>query len=386
MDILSALFGLVIFCIFALVQITRFCHRRYSEEGYAFVGKMLLVLLIIGAVLYQPAYDYWLTSRVESLHIALRLNRAEEAMVLINSGIPINKKGERGDYAIHAAVSSGNKDLVKEIISRGAKLENWGMHKYTPLIKAASRGDIDMVRMLLEAGADVNGQSDFKATALLRAAEAGHLPVVNLLLARGASLKLRDKNGRNAVMGATDKLRPEILQLFLNRKDVELKQDSMGWNLLHRVCFYGVMFRNKDKGALDELTKVIQILEGAGISWNELDDKGRTAAHVACENQQDKVLATIIAAGCPLEIIDKNGDTPLLHTIRKSRWQKVKMLYDLGANIAAETKDNFTAYELAKKQRAYDEILAILRPEGEVEVNEEQGSALGHSVSGPSMR
>ena len=386
MEILSALFGLLLMCLFAIYHLTRYCRRRYMEDGYLFIGKLFLLLAIIAAALYQPLHDYWLTSKTEELHVALRCNKRKEAIALLNSGIPVNKEGKRGDRAIHAAISSGNKELIKEIIDRGAQLETWGMHKRTPLIKAAAKGDSEMVKMLIDAGANINGRSDFGSTALLQATEAGHLSVVKLLLRHGADVALADKNQRTPIHGAVDRLRPEVLKVFLNRDDCILKQDSLGWNLLHRAAFYGIMFRKKEKDTIKRLARTIELLVEKGVSWEQLDNKGRSVAHMVCAHQDKEVLATFIEAGCPLEIIDKNGDTPLLAAIRKRRFFKVKSLYDQGASSTAKTKDGLSAYELAKKLRAYDEILEILRPEGEVEAEENEGSALGHSEAGASIR
>ena len=386
MEILSALFGLLLMCLFAIYHLTRFCRRRYMEEGYIFVGKVILLLAIIAGALYQPAKDYLLAEKVEQLHVALRCNKVKEAIALLDSGIPVNKKGKRGDRAIHAAIYSGNKELVKEVIKRGAHLEKWGMHERTPLIKASAKGDLEMVKILIDAGANLNGRSDFGATALLQATEAGHLSLVNLLLRHGADVTLADNNQRAPIHGAVDRLQPAVLEVLLNRDDCILKQDSLGWNLLHRVAFYGIMFRKKEKDILTKLTRTIELLVEKGVSWEQLENKGRSAAHMACAYQDKEVLATFIEAGCPLEVVDKEGDTPLLSAIRKRRFSKVKALYDQGASIRAQTKDGLTAYELGKKVGLYNEVLAILRPEGEVEAKEDEGSALGHSEAGASIK
>ncbi len=77
----------------------------------------------------------------------------------------------------------------------------------TPLTAAAARGDTAQVRQLLERGAEVDQPLSRGLTALMLAARRGDLPTVRALLEAGADPDRRDTfvNGWTALMHAVHK-------------------------------------------------------------------------------------------------------------------------------------------------------------------------------------
>src|SRR5260370_5280048 len=95
---------------------------------------------------------------------------------------------------LHAAAYSGNVDLVKLLISRGAVVDAIATTKYknTPLQTAMLTGQGAVARVLVEAGADVNHKQWEGFTVLHYAARPGKLDLVPLLINRGADVHPRD--------------------------------------------------------------------------------------------------------------------------------------------------------------------------------------------------
>ena len=122
------------------------------------------------------------------------LTPAERA---IRRGACVRMRNVEGTSAIGAAVSSGNRSLVKLLINEGADtcmplvVRDPAAVGYTMLMIACNKGDHIMARMLLGMGAKTEevGQQGF--TALLLACKGGHDAVVRLLVAWGANVSDR---------------------------------------------------------------------------------------------------------------------------------------------------------------------------------------------------
>jgi uncharacterized protein len=122
-------------------------------------------------------------------------------------------RGEKlGWSLLHAAAYSGNVDLVKLLISRGAVVDAIATTKYknTPLQAAMLTGQEAVARVLVEAGADVNHKQWEGFTVLHDAARQGKLDLVRFFLKHGADVNARTIRGETAVLSASSHGHPEI--------------------------------------------------------------------------------------------------------------------------------------------------------------------------------
>lgn len=99
---------------------------------------------------------------------------------------------------IRCAVSSGNIEIVKYLVSKGGKLEDIcddGSKPWNSLLyMAAEEGNLDLVNYLIEKGLDVN-YNEGSFTALSGAVSNEHVDVVRTLLEHGANPNVKAKNG-----------------------------------------------------------------------------------------------------------------------------------------------------------------------------------------------
>ena len=83
-------------------------------------------------------------------------------VVLLNEeGINSDWDGLSGDLAIHAAIRSGNIDIVELLISSGAALNIASNDGDTPLGIAAEQNDLDIADLLIKNGAPSNEEAYF---------------------------------------------------------------------------------------------------------------------------------------------------------------------------------------------------------------------------------
>ncbi len=124
----------------------------------------------------------------------------------------IKKTLDKPNMDIHAAVLSGNLDIVKKHIKAGTDInEKEAMTGSTPLISAASFNKPEIVKALIDANADLSIKNNDGATALHSAAFFGRIEVVQLLIDAKADKTLRNNFGatpRETVMVNFAEIKP----------------------------------------------------------------------------------------------------------------------------------------------------------------------------------
>lgn len=104
---------------------------------------------------------------------------------------------------IHAA-ERGNLEEVRDLLNRGAEVDNRNRNGHTALHQASSMGFLEIVKLLLRSGASVDLPDGDGETALMMAAYRGKADVVRLLLINGADPNRGDNNGTTPVQMTRD--------------------------------------------------------------------------------------------------------------------------------------------------------------------------------------
>ncbi|KNC56002.1 MHC_I family protein [Thecamonas trahens ATCC 50062] len=96
------------------------------------------------------------------------------------------------------------------------------------VIGAAEAGKVDQVRQLIDRGADINQPTKSGTTALHRAAAKGHIAVVELLLDRGAFMEAADRWGDRPLHKAAHNLHRDVIELLLTKGALYLVTNADG--------------------------------------------------------------------------------------------------------------------------------------------------------------
>ena len=89
-----------------------------------------------------------------------------------------------------------------------------------PLVAAAMYGDVATVRDLLRRGADVNEQDRYGNTALMFASGEGFVEIVRLLVDNNADLDIVSRWGGTAEKCARNRVRSEILKILRETPEI----------------------------------------------------------------------------------------------------------------------------------------------------------------------
>jgi hypothetical protein len=144
------------------------------------------------------------------------------AQALLSAGADPNLKGQellpslkkKGVTALMAASMHGNADLARQLIAKGAKVNQQDDEGQTALILAAREGNAEVAKVLISNKADTEIRDKFGRTPLIVATIFGHTSVVRVLLLGGANLRGRDINHLTAYSYARSMDRNDIMQLL----------------------------------------------------------------------------------------------------------------------------------------------------------------------------
>jgi ankyrin repeat protein len=268
--------------------------------------EMVDMLIEAGADVNKPGGEDW----TPLMYAAFKGN-LPVVIRLLESEASINAKNKKhGCTALAVAVSKNHREIVKELIKRGAAVEIQFTNGDTALTDAT--GNVEMVDMLLKAGAMVDKPNTNGTTPLMRAAHRGNLPAVLRLLRAGANIDAKNMSGNTALTLA---------------------------------------IRNKHKDVVKEL-----LAHKASYKIRLAD--GNTALITAACSGELGLVNMLIEAGANVNETGWNGWTPLMFAARDGHLAIVRKLLEKGAQINAGTRNlGFTAVTIAIQRKQ----LAVLQ-------------------------
>ena len=156
---------------------------------------VVVVSCLVGACVPERDLD-------SQLVVAAREGNATKVLGLISDGANVNGTETVegiGRSALYHASAEGSVEVVKLLISRGARVDEQPPGRPTALISASFRGHTEVVRVLLAAGASPNAVGEYGWTALATAARNGHVEIIRLLIGHGADVNHRLADGSTAL-------------------------------------------------------------------------------------------------------------------------------------------------------------------------------------------
>lgn len=147
-----------------------------------------------------------------ALIYAIRQQSHKVAMALAKSArINVNQPNRFDETPLMYAAITGDMDLAKLLIKRGAKVNRLG---WAPLHYAAAKGQKEMVSFLLKQGAFPNAPSADGSSPLLLAVTSRNQEVVQVLLKVGADPKAINQQGKSALSVAQEMKLGSIVNLL----------------------------------------------------------------------------------------------------------------------------------------------------------------------------
>ncbi|KAL2835557.1 ankyrin repeat-containing domain protein [Aspergillus pseudoustus] len=334
---------------------------------------------VLNSILYKDAIE------TDAHGLAKWIGRTGQTQTLQHfitaGGDAVNNN--RNTTTLFAAAKHGQKGIIRLLIDRGIDLE-WKTEKGKAALGYAAReGHIELVRLFLDSGVPVDFRMEDGTTAIMYAAREGHNEIVELLLERGADPAAVDDWDRSVLRHAIDgDCAINLIELLLE-KTTENLDDSDGYDgfpmglAVERGNIPVVKFLLAAGASLDSGGREYTPLRMAIEACNEemvrylLDagaDANETPAQyaplpLAASNGYHRIVDLLLERGAdPLYVLPW-GETPLIMAASKGYYRVVKRLLDAGVPPELEAERPHTALVSALVD-GHDSIAVLLAERG----------------------
>lgn len=211
-----------------------------------------------------------------------------------------------------------------KLFEKGEVKEEAERRKSQALFDAVKTQNTDKLEQLLSDDLDVNLDDidvnvldDKGYTPLHYAVESGNLFVIYQLLGRDANVKLQD-------------------------------------NVDRRTPLHCLVATKANSDELVSRNHIMMLLQLHGVDVNAKDKEGKTALHIAVENNETKTVESLLSYGAAVNVRDNNNDTPLHLAIRNIDANAslipamMKLLLTQGASIKLENNSDQRPYTRIK--------------------------------------
>ena len=204
----------------------------------------------------------------------------------------------------------------------------------TPLIRAASSGQVEIVKLLMSRGADLM-KANWYGSALHCAAEAGQCESIKVLLDSGMNIDLRDTFGRTPLHCACDHRHSLAIKLLLDMGADPNARDNAGITLIHETAQAG-----------DERL-MRRLLADVRVDTSATTLRGMPVLHSAAGGGHANIVRMLLDVGVDKDARGYGGCTALHLAAYWGNEEVVRLLIEAGVNIHAKRHDQATARYLA---------------------------------------
>lgn len=273
------------------------------------------------------------------IQYAALLGMIDKVKILHQAGAHIDAPMSKGyTMPIIAAKSKSAETMAYALEHSKAHIDAQREYGVNALTEACTSGDADVVREILKKNPHLEAMHDsdpFKPTPLITAAKYGHTQIVELLLDAGADMDYLDSNGCSALWWS-------LHFKHLNTADCLLDHQA------------ALSCRSKDDGTLlmqaagaGHVPLVQRLLED-GINPNQTDDGGNTALHYTVLNERNEnaqpIIDLLVQYDAQSSIKNGNGDTALTlaERLHRDNRETVQHLRTKTQDAAPINTDKFT--------------------------------------------
>ncbi|NXP27900.1 RN5A ribonuclease, partial [Scytalopus superciliaris] len=272
------------------------------------------------------------------LSVAVKNRNRELVLELLEKGADVNSKIKGGWTPLHIAVQSGEEDLVRLLLEKGACLHTRKDNGGTAFTEAGIRGNVNILQLLLDHGLDINDPDSNGFTAFMEAAWYGKEEALKFLYSKGADVNLRrvtseekaklNKGGATALMDACRECHFPAVKLLVQEMgaDVNIRDNKDRNALIHALK------KGKKPKRLKSALSIVRILLDYGVDVKSKDECGKSALILAAEMESPELVTALLEKDeIDIDDADEEGNTALMVAVEKDDHDTAKLLCEKGA-------------------------------------------------------
>jgi ankyrin repeat protein len=255
---------------------------------------------------------------------------------------PVARPGPTPAAQLDFDIGRGNiAGIMEEITSGEMKVDAPDLQGRTVLMLAARYGNQELLAFCLEAGANVNAKDRALMTALMWAGHSKNAAVTNALIEAGSDLEAVDKIGGTALCWAAGFGDGASVEALLEAgANPDVSSTLVGFTPLIWAAGY-----NADAGAVEALIQ-------AGVPLEAVDTDNTTALMHAARTGRAANVRALVNAGADAEVTNSQGKTALLLAAMapQARVDTLQVLVEAGASLEATDWQGLSALDLARQR------------------------------------
>ena len=187
--------------------------RSLANDNVELLMSWWLIVSGVALLVGVPGlFLFWFYGNVTALMWVVSENDATAIQALLEMGVDVNAKDNRGGTALMIAVFKCPNIVLEALIDKGADVDSQTNTGTTPLMFAAEEGKSSTVKLLLSKRANVNLRNNDGWTALMLAVKYQHTDIIKALVDNNADINVKNKEGQTALMLAENNI--QVTQLF----------------------------------------------------------------------------------------------------------------------------------------------------------------------------
>ncbi len=313
----------------------------------------------------QSNGNYWRYQKAKAPIFAVaRTGNLDIAKLLVDKGAYV-KLNVRGDgTALITASEYGHLDMVKYFVSKGADINDKYPNQGNALIAASGNGHLDIMKYLISEGADINHYSPNQSNALIAAAHSENVDAVKYLVEKGMDINFISPNQGNALIVAANNGQLETVK-YLVAKGSKVNKISPNQGTPLIVA--------SNNGHMDTVAYLLE--KGAEI--DKISPNQGTALIAASNNGHLETVEFLVANGADVNKYSPNQGSAINAAANNGHQSTMKYLIKNGANINLSTNSHGSPLISAAKNGLTESVDYLITQGADVNLqNDGQGSAL----------